>query len=319
MSSGKSESPTAVYGAITSNAIIAAAKFTAAFFTGSSSMISEGIHSVADTGNEGLMLLGIKRSHQPPDNAHPFGYGQELYFWSLIVAIVLFGIGGGLSVYEGITHVLNPGELEDPMWNYVVLGIAVIAEGTSWTIALREFLPTIEEQESFWHALRTSKDPTVLTVLFEDSAALMGLLLAFLGVFISHLLDNPIYDGVASILIGLTLATVASFLAFQSRGLLVGERTDPEVVESIRQLTEADLAVKSSERPLTMHFGPDHVLLNLNVHFRKDVPISDLASSIDGLERAIREKHPSIKRIFIEVESFQAREKGEAESEAAPG
>lgn len=317
MSSGESESPVAVYGAIAANAVIAAAKFTAAFFTGSSSMISEGIHSVVDTGNECLMLLGIKRSDRPADAMHPFGHGKELYFWSLIVAIVLFGIGGGLSVYEGLTHILNPGTLEDATWNYVVLGIAAVAEGTSWTIALREFLPTIGEQESFWDALRTSKDPTVVTVLFEDSAALAGLLFAFGGVLLSHWLGNPLYDGIASILIGLTLAVVAAFLAYESRSLLLGEGADPAIVEDIRKLVADYPAVDSVERPLTMHFGPDNVLLNLDVHFRKDVPPADIATTIDRLEKAIREQHPIIKRIFVEAQSLQGLQEEPASPNAA--
>src|SRR5690349_10754775 len=169
MASGASERPIVIYAAIGSNGIIAVAKFVAALLSGSAAMLAEGIHSVADTGNECLLLLGQKRSRRLADESHPFGHGKELYFWSLIVAIVLFGIGGGMSVYEGITHLQHPGALEDPTWNYVVLGIAFVAEGASWIIALKEFLPTVQD-ESFWHALRTSKDPTVVTVLCEDTA-----------------------------------------------------------------------------------------------------------------------------------------------------
>jgi cation diffusion facilitator family transporter len=303
MASGKSEHPIAVYGAIVANAIIAIAKFVAAFFTGSSAMISEGVHSVVDTGNQALLLLGINRSKRPPDEIHPFGHGKELYFWSLIVAIILFGIGGGISIYEGVTHMLHPGQLEDPTWNYAVLGIALLVEGISWAIALKEFLPTIGE-ESFWRAVRTSKDPTVVTVLFEDSAALAGLIVAFLGVFLAHYFNRPILDGVASLVIGAILAAVAIFLAYESRGLLVGEAADQQVVSNIRKLAESDPAVEQVERPLTMHLGPHQVLLNVALRFRDDLSAVELASTVDRVEQVIRKQHPDVKRIFIEAESL---------------
>ncbi|MEZ4869300.1 MAG: cation diffusion facilitator family transporter [Caldilineaceae bacterium] len=299
------EKPIAVWGAIASNSIIAVAKFTAAFFTGSSSMISEGIHSTVDTANEGLLLLGLKRSKRPPDDAHPFGYGQELYFWSLVVAIVLFGLGGGMSIYEGIVHLLNPEGLEDPLWNYVVLGIAFVAEGTSWTIALRKFLPTIEEEEALWHAIRNSKDPTVLTVLFEDSAALSGLVVAFLGVWLSHQFDQPWIDGTASVIIGMILAVVAFLLAYESRGLLIGESADPQVIASIRQIAEADAGIAAVQRVLTMHLGPNEVLLTLDLRFAPNLVGEEIANAIARVETAIREEHPQIEQIFVEAQKYR--------------
>lgn len=309
------EKPIAVYGAMAANGIIAVAKFAAAMFTGSSAMISEGIHSVVDTANEALMLLGIKRSSRPPDDDHPFGHGKELYFWSLIVAIVLFGVGGGISFYEGLTHLT--GHTADGggsvLWNYAVLGIAVLAEGTSWVVALREFLPTVGD-ESVWHALRSAKDPTVVTVLAEDSAALAGLLFAFLGVTLSHLTGVPLWDGIASLLIGLTLGTVALFLAYESRGLLIGERADPGVVENIRRIADDDPDVSKVGKPLTMHFGPGDVLLNLDVRFRSGLSAHGIARAVDRLEAAIRRRHPEIRRIFIEAEAFGTHGSPPAES-----
>lgn len=227
-------------------------------------MLSEGIHAVVDTGNQALLLLGLRLSNRPADETHLFGYGKEFYFWSLVVAMLLFSIGGGMSVYEGITHWQHPSPLQDPTWNYVVLSLAFIFEGISWVIALKEFMPKVG-QDGFWRAVRTSKDPALLTVLFEDSTALAGLAVAFLGVFLSHWFNNPVLDGAASIVIGLILAAVAMLLAYESKGLLLGESADTAVVSSIQQLTKADPAVEQVKRPLTMHFGPDEVLLNLDI------------------------------------------------------
>lgn len=314
------ENPTAVYGAIASNATIAVAKGVAAFFTGSSAMISETIHSVVDTANEGLMLLGIKRSQRGPDDDHPFGHSKELYFWSLIVAIVIFGVGGGVSFYEGVMHLTGHVAENDSSvwWNYGVLGIALLAEGTSWIIALRQFLPTVED-ESFWHAVRTSKDPTVVTVIFEDSAALAGLLFAFLGVLLHEITGNPMWDGIASLLIGTTLAAVAVFLAYESRGLLIGETADPGVVEDIRAIARGDDDVATVGQPLTMHLGPNDVLLNLDVRFRDGLPSERIMASIDRLEQKIRERHSEIKRIFIEAESLNAKDAQQSESPERQG
>jgi cation diffusion facilitator family transporter len=313
MAGGSSESPIAIYGAIVANGIIAIAKFTAGFFTGSSAMISEGVHSVVDTGNQSLLLLGIKQSKHPPDEQHPFGHGKALYFWSLIVAMVLFGAGGGVAMYEGIRHVLHPRPLEDPFWNYVVLGIALIVEGISWIIALREFFHS-QGEENFWRAIRTTKDPTTVTVIFEDSAALAGLVIAFLGIYLGHLFNNPIWDGIASFIIGAILAAIAIFLIYESRGLLLGEAADTAKVETIRSLTEGDPAVERVYRPLTLHFGPNEVLLNLGIEFNRDLSSEELAVAVDRLEKQIRDKHPDVKHIFIEAESLTGKVRQVAQS-----
>lgn len=300
--------PITIYGAIASNLIIAILKYVVAFITGSSAMLSEGIHSTADTGNELLLLLGLRRSRKPADDTHPFGHGQELYFWSLIVAIILFSTGGGMSIYEGITHLIHSEALRDPFWNYVVLGVAFLVEGVSWGIALRELLHRQDAEESFWHNLRTSKDPSVFIVFGEDTAALAGLVVAFLGVFLSHQLNTPVPDGIASIIIGLILASVAFLLALESKSLLLGETADPKIVAGIKQLVLEYSAVEQVRRPMTMHFSPREILLNLDVQFKPDLSAAELVKVIDDLEQHIRQSYPSIRRIFIEVDGLKGSE-----------
>jgi cation diffusion facilitator family transporter len=280
--------------------IIAVAKFAAAIFTGSSAMLSEGIHSVADTGNQLLLLLGVTRGRRPPDELHPFGHGKELYFWSLIVAIILFGVGGGMSVYEGIIHLQHPSPIEDPKWNYVVLGLGVVVEGAAWVIALREILKVRREGQSLWHAIRTSKDPAVFTVLGEDSAALMGLIVAFLGIFLAHRLNLPALDGVASLVIGTILIIVASYLAYESRDLIIGESADVPMIRGIRRLVKNDPAVVEIRRLLTMHLGPRNVLVAIELSFQPELSIADVRETVDRLERKVVEAYPIVGQIFIE-------------------
>ena len=290
------------------NFAIAVTKFFAASVTGSSAMLSEGIHSVVDTGNELLLLLGIRLSKRPPDDSHPFGYGQELYFWTLIVSLFIFAIGGGMSLYEGIDHIRHPEPLSDPFWNYLVLGLAVVFEGYSWYVALQEFLAS-KKDASFWKAIRASKDPTIFTILFEDSAALVGLFVAFIGVFSGHLLGNVYLDGVASIIIGIILCGVALLLAAESKGLLIGEGADAETVASIRKITNEDPAVDEVVKVLTLHFGPQEILLNLEIEFVEDLETEKLATAVERLETSISDRHPEIQNIFIEAKSISARRK----------
>src|SRR5438876_6642485 len=216
-----------IYAALIANLVIAVSKFVAAWFSGSSAMLSEGIHSVVDTGNSGLLLLGIRLSRRPADEEHPFGHGKELYFWSLLVAVLIFAGGGGISIYEGILHLLHPHPLEDPRWSYAVLGIAAVSEGMSLRIAWRAFRAASGVSPSL-RAIRASKDPSTFTVLFEDAAALAGVLVAFLGILASQLFDNPYLDAVASVVIGLILMTVATVLVLETRRLLVGEGMSPQ-------------------------------------------------------------------------------------------
>jgi cation diffusion facilitator family transporter len=297
------ESRKAIYAAIGANLAIAATKFTAAAFTGSSAMISEAIHSLVDSGNGGLLLLGIARSQRPADEAHPFGYGKELYFWTLIVAIMIFAVGGGISAYEGLLHILNPAPIESPLWNYVVLILAVIFESYSFYIAFKAFQCAKGEQV-FWRAIHSSKDPTTFTVLFEDSAALLGLVVALVGVYLAHEFDNPYFDGSASIVIGGILAAVAVLLAYETKGLLIGEGADPEMLRQIRRLAETDHAVERVNRALTMYFGPHTVLLAMDLRFRNNLSAAELEEAVDRLEDAIRKRHRDVKHIFIESDSL---------------
>jgi cation diffusion facilitator family transporter len=297
-----SESRTAIFAAIAGNIAIAATKLIAAFFTGSSAMLSEGIHSLVDTGNGGLLLLGLRKSRKPADASHPFGHGKELYFWSLVVAILIFALGGGMSVYEGITHLAHP-HAYDPTWNYIVLGFAIVFEGFSFYFAFKAFRNEMGGQGVF-KTIRASKDPTTFTVLFEDTAALLGLLVAFLGIFLGHQLNKPYLDGVASVIIGLILGVVAGFLAFESKGLLIGEGVDAETLASIRAIAASDSSVEEVKKSLTMHFSPQDVLLALDIRFKKHLTAGKVAAAIDRIEKKIHDRHPEINHIFIEAKAL---------------
>lgn len=292
-------SKTTIIAAVVGNALIAATKFVAAFFSGSSAMLAEGVHSVVDTGNGLLLLLGLRLSRRAPDDSHPFGYGLELYFWTLIVSILVFGVGGGVSVYEGIHHILHPVEVTSYGWTYSVLVISAIFEGSAWLIALKGFLAAKGER-SIWRTIRTTKDPTIFAVLFEDSAALAGLTVAFLGIFFGQVFGIAALDGVASTIIGLILMGVATVLAYESRSLMLGEAADPDLVASVRTMTEQDPAVERAKRPLTLHFGPQDVLVNLDVDFHP-LTTAEIESAVKRIEGQIRAKHPEVRRVFIEA------------------
>jgi len=293
------ESRVAIYGAIAANLAIATTKFVVAGVTGSSAMLSEGIHSLVDTGNGGLLLVGLQRSQRPASQQHPFGHGKELYFWSLIVAVLIFGAGGGVSFYEGILHVRHPNPLTDPHWNYIVLGCAALFEGASFALAFRQF--SHERGDTpFWEALHASKDPSTYTVLAEDSAALLGLAIAALGVFFSHKLEMPRVDGVASILIGLLLAGVAVLLIREARGLLVGEGVSPETAQAIQAIARDEAGVREVGRVLSMYVGPQDVLVTFDLAFAPEVPAADVAAAIRRIEQAVRERFPRVRRIFLE-------------------
>jgi cation diffusion facilitator family transporter len=263
-------------------------------------MLSEGIHSAVDTFNGVLLLVGLKLSQRPATPEHPFGHGKELYFWGLIVAVLIFGLGGGLSFYEGVQHVRHPEPLHDPMWNYVVLGAAAVFEGSSFAIALRQFLKEAGDTP-FWEALHRSKDPTTYTVLAEDAAALVGLLVAALGIALSHRFDKPELDGAASLVIGLLLAGVAVALVRESRGLLIGEGIRPETARAIRSIALAQPKVRDVGRILSMYVGPDDVLVTMDLDFDEGTAATDAAAAIAAIERQVRERYPMIKRLFIEA------------------
>ena len=295
---------TAIYAAIVGNLAIAITKFTAAVLTSSSAMLAEGIHSLVDTGNGALLLLGVRLSKQPPDDEHPFGHGKELYFWTLIVAILIFAVGGGMSFYEGVLHIANPAELKEPRWNYAVLVAALVFEGITWAMAWKAFRLT-RRPGGFMEAIRSSKDPTTYTVLLEDSVALLGIVIAFLGIFLTEQFGNPYFDGGASMVIGVLLACVAVFLAAESKGLLIGEGVDRSVMSAIEAIIKADAAVELHRRPLTMYFGPHEILLVLDVQFRKGLSGVEVTEAIDRIERGIRERYANITRIYIEADALR--------------
>jgi cation diffusion facilitator family transporter len=300
--SGKrpSRSAKVVYAAMAVNLGIAATKFLAAAVSGSSAMLSEAIHSVVDTGNQLLLLLGLRRSRRPPDEEHPFGHGKELYFWSLVVAVLWFGVGGGMALYEGVLQLLRPRPLEDPFWAYVVLAVAAVFESVSFTVATRELLRR-RGPPQLWLRVRLSKDPAVFSTFLEDFAALLGLAVAFVGVYLGHRFRNPYFDGAASVIIGAIVSLVALTLVYETRGLLIGESASPKVVADIRKIAMSDRAVSDARTPLTMHLAPFDILLNLEVEFKKGISADEQIEAVERIEKAIREKYPSIKRIFIEA------------------
>ncbi|MEO6686549.1 MAG: cation diffusion facilitator family transporter [Dyadobacter sp.] len=297
------ESKLPIYGALGANIGIAVIKFIAASITGSSAMLSEGIHSTVDSGNELLLLLGISRSKKPADQGHPFGHGKELYFWSLIVGILIFALGGGMSLYEGITHIQHPEPLKDPKWNYIVLAVSMFFEGGSLIIAVKKF-NELRGKGTFWSELRASKDPSLFAVIYEDTAALAGLITAFLGVFLGHYFNNPIFDGVASIVIGVILCVVAVVMVAESRKLLVGESAQSDIVRGIYELVNQDEDISTVYYPLTMHLSPNEILLALDVQFRKDISLKEVVDAISRTESNIRAAFPDVKRIYIEAKNL---------------
>jgi cation diffusion facilitator family transporter len=306
-----SESKAAIIAAIVGNIAIAVTKFAAAAISGSSAMLSEAIHSLVDTGNGGLLLYGIKQSKQRPDYSHPFGHGKELYFWSLIVGIMIFTGGGALSVYEGIHHVIYPQPLESASMNYIVLALAFVFESISWWFGWKAFRP-IKGKQGILQAIHTSKDPSTFMVVIEDTAALAGLVTAFFGVFLSHQLNNPRLDGVASIIIGTMLCLISIFLVYESKELLIGEGMDKEDVKGIHALAEKDKAVERVELARTMHFGPHEVLLALGVKFKEGLSGAEVRAAVRRLEKTIRAEYPDIKRVFFESVSLTDEDRKDA-------
>ena len=300
---GISKSSLAIYAAIAGNMAVAITKFVAAAFTGSSAMLSEAIHSVVDTGNGWLMLLGVRKSRKPPDSDHPFGHGHELYFWTLIVGVLIFAVGGGMSVYEGIMHILHPTLPENLAWSYAVLGFAVVFEGTTWLLGWKAFNAE-RGRKGVVQTIHETKDPSSFTVLLEDSAALLGLVFAFVGIFVGNQLGLPYLDGVASVLIGLLLCGVAVLMVYESKGLLIGEGLDHQSLKSIGALVEADPAVERVRHLHTMYLGPHEVLLTIELRFNSDITALEVRRAAGRLKKAIQSQHPDVSRIFFGAESL---------------
>lgn len=311
------EPKTVIYAALAGNLAIACCKFGAAWFTGSSAMLSEAVHSLVDTGNQGLLLHGLRQAARPATAEHPFGHGLKLYFWTFIVAILIFGLGAGVALVEGIDKIRNPHELSDPWVNYAVLLVSFVFEGITWLVALRSFRAD-KGRRSWLDAIRSSKDPTVFTVLFEDTAALLGLVVAAAGIAAGQVLDLPVMDGVASLVIGLLLAVTASLLVRESQSLLTGEGVHPEVRADIRALALAEPGVERLNELLTMHFGPRDVLVLLSLDFEDGQPASTVEATVSRLERRIKAAHPEVRRAFIEAQSFESSRREADKIEAGP-
>jgi cation diffusion facilitator family transporter len=300
----KSGSHKVVYAALIGNTLIALSKFAAAWITGSSAMLSEAVHSVVDTGNQGLLLLGMKRAERPADAAHPFGYGAEIFFWAFVVAILIFAVGAGISFYEGVYKLLNPHPIERAYVNYIVLGIAFVFEGAAWWVAYREFRRAAGAKPlRFFSALQQSKDPTVFTVLFEDSAALLGLVVATAGIAASESLGLEWADGIASIVIGAILAGAAILLAYETKGLLIGEAASRTVVRGIRDIVRETPSILGINELRTLHLGPREILLAISVDFADGLSSEAVEEAVSTLEVAIKRRYPEVTRVFIEVQS----------------
>jgi cation diffusion facilitator family transporter len=288
-----------IYSALVANLAIAVTKFIAAAVTGSSAMISEGIHSAVDTANELLLLLGISKSKKPADKKRPFGYGRELYFWSFIVSILIFALGGGLAFYEGITHIQHPNSIENPKWSYIVLIASFVFNLVSFLIALKEFNKS-KGEKSFWQAVKKSKDPSNFVILFEDAGDVLGVAVALAGVYFGHKYNNPYYDGIASIIIGVILTAMSFLLAKESRSLLMGESVDEATVKAVITIAENDDAVTKVFYPLSVYLAPEEIVLVLETVFKNELTTKDLNKAIERIQHKIQKDYPDIKQIFIE-------------------
>jgi cation diffusion facilitator family transporter len=306
-------SKTVILAALGGNALIAGTKFVAAAFTGSAAMMSEGIHSLVDTGNQILLLYGMRQAARPATAEHPFGYGLRLYFWAFVVAILIFGLGAGLSILHGIEKIRDPHPIQDAWVNYIVLALGIVFEGAVWMVAFKAF--RAEKGDGGWiAAIRASKDPTIFTVLFEDSAALLGLVTALIGIALAQTLEMPILDGVASVIIGIILALTAAFLAYECQSLLTGEGVSAPVRASIRSIAAAGNGVERINELLTMHFGPNDVLVALSLDFSNTLPAAGVEDTVSAIERAIKAAHPDVTRVFVEAQSFEAHRRSLVEA-----
>lgn len=306
-------SKASIYAALAGNLAVAVTKLGASWWTGSAAMLSEAVHSLVDTGNQGLMLYGMRRSTRPATPEHPFGYGLELYFWTFVVAILIFGLGAGVSVLEGISKILHPHPVEGLVVNFVVLGLSFLFEGSSWLVAFRAFRRQVR-QDGLLAAIRRSKDPTVFTVLLEDSAAMTGLAIAAACLGAAHWLDMPVLDGVASVLIGLLLAGTATFLATECKGLLLGEAASPRVRESLRRIASATPGVSAVNEILTMHFGPADVLVAISLDFDDALTAGTVERAVSTIEQQAKRLHPEVRRIFVEAQSGEGHRRAQTET-----
>jgi cation diffusion facilitator family transporter len=296
---------TVIYAAIAGNLLVALTKFAAAGWTGSAAMVSEGVHSVVDAGNEALLLYGMRRAARPPDRSHPLGHGRELYFWSFIVAVLIFAVGAGVSLLEGIVRILDPRPISDPMVNYVVIGLSFVFEGATWWIALKEFRRT-KGSLGLLAAVRQSKNPPKFIILLEDTAALIGLAIALAGTLAAVHWQASLFDGLASIAIGALLAATASLLARESKDLLIGERAHPSVARSILRLAREEPGVAHAHGVITVHLGPHQIVAALSVEFADDMTAPQIEAAVEAIEKRIRQGHPDITTLFVKPQTAHA-------------
>lgn len=292
-----------IIAALIGNGLISITKFIAASITGSAAMMSEGIHSVVDTGNQVLLLYGLKRSQKPPDAEFPFGHGKEIYFWSFIVAILIFAVGAGISIYEGVHHITHPpAEMHDPTINYIVLILAMIFEAGALYIALTEF-NKVRGPLGYIEAVQRGKDPSLFVVLFEDCAAMAGLFIAFIGITIAQITHNPVWDGVASVSIGLILAMTAAWLAYETKGLLIGEGANPKILARIKEIATSHEGIEKINETLTLHMGPEFLLVTISIEFKDNLKTGKIEETIQAITQDIKSEYAFVKKVFIEAET----------------
>jgi cation diffusion facilitator family transporter len=294
--------------ALLANLGIAASKFIAAWITGSSAMLTEGVHSVVDSTNQLLLMWGRRQAKKPPDKYHPFGYGRELYFWSFVVAVLVFALGAGVSIYEGIIHIANPEEAVTPYIAYAVLLVAFLLEGWSTLEAFADFKKA-KGDLSWFQAVRRSKDPPAFIVLLENGAAMAGIIAAAVGLFLSQLTNDPFYDGAASVVIGSILGLTAMLLAYESKGLLIGEAADPVLVKNLRELACSQPGVVGVGHVLTVHSSPDQITVMMNVDFRDDMLAGEVERIVCRVEEEARERWPAVRRLFVRPMQGAANER----------
>jgi len=297
-----SSSKRSVYAALVSNVLVALTKIGAAAWTGSSAMVSEAIHSVVDISNEVLLLYGYHRASQPPDQLHPLGYGRELYFWSFVVALLIFALGAGVSTYQGVLHVIDPKPIQAPLVSFVVLGLSFIFEGASWLVALRG-LRASSRQLGYYKAFLRSKDPPAYMVLFEDSAALIGILIAAIAIGASAVLEQPVWDGIGSILIGALLGITSIVLARESKSLLIGEPAHAELTKSILGIAEKSPGVLRANGVLTVQMAPSQVVAAISVEFADDKQADDIERSVVAIEDQVLKEYPEVAVLFVKPQT----------------
>ncbi len=298
----KSVANVAVWAALAGNLLVAGAKFVAAAVTGSAAMLSEAVHSLVDTVNELLLLYGIARSVRPPDRQHPLGYGRELYFWSFVVALLIFTLGAGVSVYQGVNRLLHPAPIQQPAVIFVVLGISLAFEGASWLVGMRAFRAT-KRYRGWWEAFRRSKDPPTFIVVFEDTAAILGIVAAAAGTALALVTGDSRWDGAASLAIAIILAAVAALLGRESKALLIGERADPALSDAIMRTAAGIAGVCSANSVVTVQLAPNNVVAMLSVDFFDYLRAPDIERAVIELEAGVRGAYPEVSALFVKPQS----------------